>query len=84
LVIIKFDLEDTMVTLEQTLDDFDELSLEEQNLLTEIINKRSIENKRKLILDEAEQSLKEYQAGMYESLTAKEAIEKLRKCREVE
>jgi hypothetical protein len=73
-----------MVTLEQTLNDFEELSADEQNLLTEIIIKRSIENKRRQIAEDAEQSIKEYRSGKYKPMTADEAIEELRKCRDEE
>jgi hypothetical protein len=63
-----------MFTLEQALDSFEELSYVEKNIMTEIIIKRTIESKRDDIANNALESLNEYYAGNYKSLSAKEAI----------
>ncbi|MBK8980800.1 MAG: hypothetical protein IPM38_00390 [Ignavibacteria bacterium] len=47
------------------LEDFDNLSLNEQEELIEIEKKRLIENKRKLLVDEVKEAEKEYTEGKY-------------------
>ncbi|MBK9331904.1 MAG: hypothetical protein IPM96_05735 [Ignavibacteria bacterium] len=47
------------------LEDFDSLSLNEQEELIEIEKKRLIENKRKLLVDEVKEAENEYTEGKY-------------------
>jgi hypothetical protein len=57
-----------------------ELSLEEKEILAQIIKQRIIESRREKIAQDAQISLEEFKQGKYQPLTAEEAIQDLREC----
>jgi hypothetical protein len=63
------------LTFDHFLDEFFQLSLEDQEMLLEILKKRTIEQKRMRIAREAKEALREHQKG----LTKKGTVEDLMK-----
>ena len=67
-----------MQTLEKILDDIMALESDERILISDILNKRLIEEERQQIALQAKDSLQEYHAGNYKPMTAEEGLEELR------
>ncbi len=67
-----------LTKLDKVLDEVMELSLEEKEILSQILKQRIIENKREQIALDAQISLQEFKEGKYQLLTAQEAIQNLR------
>ncbi|MFM7888504.1 MAG: hypothetical protein ACKPCM_17840 [Pseudanabaena sp.] len=63
-----------MITFESALDAVSQLSLEQQEILIDILRKRNAEVRRKEILEECREGLAEYQSGILKSQTAEAAI----------
>lgn len=58
-----------------------ELSLEEKEILAQILKQRIIESRREKIAQDAQISLEEFKQGKYQPLTAEQVIQDLRECR---
>ena len=67
-----------MLTIETVLDTFEQLSSDEQAIITDLIVKRRIESQRAEISRLADESLQEYKQGIYTPKTAKEGISELK------
>ncbi|MGQ4647207.1 hypothetical protein [Lyngbya aestuarii] len=67
-----------MSTFEQVLDQISELPIDQQELLIEIVKRRTVEQRRKVLARESHEALAEFKAGQFQSLTATEAIAELR------
>ncbi len=67
-----------MITFENALDVMSQLSIEQQEILIDILRKRNAEARRKEILAECREGLAEYRSGILESQTAEAAIMDLR------
>ena len=66
-----------MVTINSTLEDIMQLDYASREMLLEILQKRQIEARRDEMAKNAKRSLKEYNSGKLQALTAEEVIEKL-------
>ena len=67
-----------MMTLDQALDAVNELPSEQREILTEILRKRQIEERRNEIAANARESIKAFQTGGLRSQSADEVIADLR------
>ncbi len=67
-----------MNRLDKLLDDVMQLSLEEKEMLSQILKQRIIENRREQIAIDAQTSLEEFRQGKMKPLTADETIKHLR------
>lgn len=67
-----------MITFEKVLDLVSQLSIEQQQLLIDIIKKRNAEVRRQEIVEECREALSEYREGNLTPLTAEAAIIDLR------
>lgn len=67
-----------MITFENALDVVSQLSIEQQEILIDILRKRNAEARRKEILEECREGLAEYRSGILQSQTAEAAIIDLR------
>ena len=67
-----------MITFESALDAMSQLSIEQQEILIDILRKRNAEVRRKEIVAECREGLAEYQSGILKSQTAEAAIVDLR------
>jgi len=67
-----------LTKLDQVLDDVMQLSLEEKEMLSQILKQRIIEHRREQIAIDAQKSLEEFRQGKMKPLTADEAIQNLR------
>lgn len=67
-----------MNKLDKVLDEAMELSLEEKEILIQILKQRIIENRREKMALDAQISLNEFRQGNIKPLTAEEAIQDLR------
>ena len=67
-----------MKTFEQVLDLVTELSLEQQELLIDIVKKRTIQMRRQELVRSSQEALAEFKTGNLKAQTANEAIEELR------
>ncbi len=67
-----------MSKLDKVLDEVMELSLEEKEMLAQILKQRIIESRREQIAQDAQISLEEFKQGKYQALTVEEAIQDLR------
>lgn len=67
-----------MNKLDKVLDEVVKLSLEEKEMLAQILKQRIIENRREKIAQDAQISLEEFKQGKYQPLTAEKAIKDLR------
>ena len=67
-----------MSKLDKVLDQVMELSLEEKEMLAQILKQRIIESRREQIAQDAQISLEEFKQGKYQALTVEEAIQDLR------
>ncbi len=63
-----------MITFENALDAVSQLSIDQQEMLIDIIRKRNTELRRKQILEECREGLREYRSGLLKPMTAEEAI----------
>ncbi len=63
-----------MITFENALDAVSQLSIDQQEMLIDIIRKRNTELRRKQILEECREGLVEYRSGVLKPMTAEEAI----------
>ena len=63
-----------MITFENALDAVSQLSIDQQEMLIDILRKRNTEFRRTQILEECRDSLVEYQSGVLKPMTAEEAI----------
>ena len=67
-----------MITFESALDAVSQLSIDQQEMLIDILRKRNAEVKRRQILEECREGLIEYRSGVLMAQTAEEAIADLR------
>ncbi len=63
-----------MITFEKALEVVSQLPREQQEMLIEIVKKRSAEARRQEMIEECREALEEYQAGKLEAMSAQEAI----------
>jgi hypothetical protein len=67
-----------MVTLDQALDIVQQLSLDQQEMLLDILSHRRIESQRDALASDARQSMEAFQAGELHPQTADAVIAELR------
>jgi len=67
-----------MITFESALDAVSQLSIDQQEILIDILKKRNAEVRRRQILEECHEGLAEYRTGILRVQTAEEAIADLR------
>jgi hypothetical protein len=67
-----------MITFESALDAVSQLSIDQQEMLIDILKKRNAEVRRRQILEECREGLAEYRSGGLKTQTAEEAIIDLR------
>ncbi len=67
-----------MITFESALDAVSQLSIDQQEMLIDILKKRNAEVRRRQILEECREGLIEYRSGVLKAQTAEEAIADLR------
>lgn len=63
-----------MITFENALDAVSQLSIDQQEMLIDIIRKRNTELRRNQILEECREGLVEYRSGLLKPMTAEDAI----------
>ena len=68
-----------MTTLEQALNTVSQLSIEQQEMLIQIMQNRLIENRRQEIADDAKQAISSFHRGELPPQTADEVIAELQK-----
>jgi hemerythrin len=68
-----------MVTLENVLELANQLTDEQQKMLSEIVKKRLHDTRRKQMIQDCHDTLIEFKAGGLKAMTAQEAIADLRK-----
>ena len=66
-----------MITFEQTFDIVNELSLEQQELLIDILQRRTLSIRRQELARTSQEALSEYRSGILKPLTANEVIAEL-------
>jgi tryptophan 2,3-dioxygenase len=66
-----------MVTLDNVLELANQLTDEEQEMLSEIVKKRLHESRRKHIIQECHEAIAEFESGELNPMTAQEAIAEL-------
>ncbi len=66
-----------MTTLEQALNIVSELSIEQQEMLIQIVQNRLIENRRQEIAEDAKQAISSFHKGELKAQTANEIIAEL-------
>jgi hypothetical protein len=67
-----------MITFESALDAVSQLSIDQQEMLMDILRKRNAEMRRRQIIVECREGLAEYRSGVLKAQTAEEAIIDLR------
>ena len=67
-----------MITFENALEVVSQLPREQQEMLIEILKKRSTELRRQEMVEECREALAEYQTGKLKAMSAEEAIADLR------
>ena len=67
-----------MITFESALDAVSQLSIDQQEILIDILKKRNAEVRRRQILEECREGVAEYRSGVLKSQTTEEAIADLR------
>ncbi|MBD2176167.1 hypothetical protein H6F42_04440 [Pseudanabaena sp. FACHB-1998] len=67
-----------MITFENALDAVSQLSIDQQEILIDILKKRNAEVRRRQILEECREGVAEYRTGVLKSQTAEGAIADLR------
>jgi len=65
------------ITLDGLLDEFARLSLEDQEMLVDILKKRIVEQKRMRIVREAREAMREYRKGLTKTGTVEDLIKDL-------
>ncbi|MCL4300028.1 MAG: hypothetical protein KJ077_30120 [Anaerolineae bacterium] len=68
----------SVVTLDQALDTVMQLSLEQQEMLLDIIHRRHIENRRREITQDAHEAIAAFHAGKLRPQPVEEIIAELR------
>ncbi len=63
-----------MITFESALDAVSQLSIDQQEMLMDILRKRNAEMRRRQIIVECREGLAEYRSGVLKAQTAEEAI----------
>ena len=63
--------------MENILDDIMKLEPEDRILITDVLNRRRIEEERRQIARLARESVAEYKKGMYKPLTAEEGLKEI-------
>ncbi len=63
-----------MITFENALDAVSQLSIDQQEMLIDIIRRRNTELRRNQILEECREGLREYRSEVLKPMTAEEAI----------
>ena len=66
-----------MTTLEQALDTVSQLSMEQQEMLIQIVHNRLIENRRQEIAENAKQAISSFHKGELKPQTVNEVIAEL-------
>jgi hypothetical protein len=66
------------MTLEQALDTIMQLSLEQREVLVNIVQHRNIDNRRREMAQNAKQAIADFHAGQLKPQSSKEVITKLR------
>ncbi|GAB4441467.1 MAG: hypothetical protein Kow0031_23490 [Anaerolineae bacterium] len=66
------------ITLDQAIDTVMQLSIEQREMLIEIIRSRDIEARRKEMAEEARESIAAYRAGEFKSQPLEEILDDLR------
>ncbi len=64
-------------TFEEVLEAADRLSLEEQETIIDILNRRVIEQRRKVLIKEVQEARKEFQAGNCRQATSEEILKEI-------
>ena len=67
-----------MIAFDSALDVVSQLSIDQQEILIDILRKRNAEMRRRQILEECREGLIEYRSGVLKAQTAEEAIAVLR------
>ncbi|MEG3438867.1 hypothetical protein V0288_17195 [Pannus brasiliensis CCIBt3594] len=67
-----------MITFEKALDLVSQLSIEQQEMLIDILQRRNAEARKREIIGECREALAEYREGNLTAVTAEEAIAELR------
>ncbi|MBD2149294.1 hypothetical protein H6F44_04030 [Pseudanabaena sp. FACHB-1277] len=67
-----------MITFESALDAVSQLSIDQQEILIDILRKRNAEVRRQQILEKCREGLIEYRSGVLTAQTGEEAIADLR------
>ncbi|MGB3766000.1 MAG: hypothetical protein WA947_05535 [Phormidesmis sp.] len=67
-----------MSTLEQALETASQLSIEQQQMLIEILQRRNIESRRAEIARDAQRSLADFRAGKLKTQSVDEIVSELR------
>jgi hypothetical protein len=67
-----------MITFEKVLEVVSQLPREQQEMLIEIVKKRTAEARRQEMIEECREALAEYQTGKLKGMSAREAITNLR------
>jgi hypothetical protein len=67
-----------MTTLEQALNTVSQLTIEQQEMLIQIVQNRLLENRRQEIAEDAKQGISSFHKGELKSQTAEEVIAELR------
>jgi hypothetical protein len=68
----------TTITFEQILEQISELPIDQQELLIEIIKRRTADERRKVLAQDSLEALEEFRRLNLKGLTAREAIIELR------
>jgi hypothetical protein len=66
------------MTLDQALDTIMQLSLEQREVLVNIVQHRNIDNRRREMAQNAKQAIADFHAGQLKPQSSKEVITKLR------
>ncbi|OGU14151.1 MAG: hypothetical protein A2X61_04780 [Ignavibacteria bacterium GWB2_35_12] len=67
-----------MATFNEVLESVEELSLEEKNILVEILQKRLIEQRREQLFNEVTEAIEEYESGKLKPMTVDEIMKEIR------
>ena len=72
-----------MATFNEVLESVEELSLEEKNILVEILQKRLIEQRREQLFNEVTEAIEEYESGKLKPMTVDEIMKEIRSWKEI-
>lgn len=67
-----------MITFESALEAVSQLSIDQQEMLIDIVKKRNAEVRRRQIIEECREGVTEYRSGVLKAQTAVEAIADMR------